>query len=143
MASTVAKLEQEVMTLRQIINGLTMTVDSHWAVYQADKLEMQREIKEYFQNGMKPQTTAKPEEHKREEPWRLPLEQFLSWREGIKQDWTDSGNSRVGQRLARHLKRSSGHAEGQLYIDWCARVGRPSVKAWWISRGFKEIPEGL
>jgi len=143
MASTVAKLEQEMMTLRQVINGLTMTVDSHWATYQADRLAMQREIKEYLQSGLKPQ---QQEEHKpelRAEPWRLPLEDFLSWREGIKQDWSDNGNSRVGQRLARNLKRSSGHAEGQLYIDWCGKVGRPAVKAWWISRGFKEVPEGL
>jgi uncharacterized protein YoxC len=126
----------DALTLRQEINAVRMTEEAHWATVQADLLKLKQEVSVYFTEQVK-------QEPQRTDPWRMPLEEFLGWRDGVKADWSDNGNAKTGQRLARALKRSSGHAEGQLYINWCGTVGRPAVKAFWIARGFKEIPEGL
>lgn len=97
-----------------------------------------------FLNDDKPQGAPKPQENQGQmDPWRMKLEDFVGFRDGCKADWSDNGNARVAQRLSKHLKRTSGHAEGQLYINWCEKVGKPVVKAFWSSMGFSDIPEGL
>jgi hypothetical protein len=95
-----------------------------------------------FLNGDKPAAPTQPKQEVLD-PWRMRLEDFVGFRDGCKPDWSDAGNARVSQRLAKHLKRTSGHAEGQLYINWCDKVGRAVVKQYWSSMGFSEIPGGL
>lgn len=148
MAATVkelsARLDQEVLSLQQRINAVSMTQETHWATYQADLLNLRQEIAAYFKSGAStPHSEPEQREETRTEPWRMPLEDFIGWRDSVKADWSDNGNARTGQRLARALKRTSGHAEGQLYINWCGKVGRTAVKAFWIARGYREVPEGL
>jgi hypothetical protein len=142
-AITVRELEKEVIVLRQIINGVQMTVDKHYADNRAEFLRLQREIENYFRGVVETHTPTNAPANNRTEPWRLPLEEFVSYREGVKQDWSEGGNARVGKKLAAALKRTSGHAEGQLYMDWCKQVGRAAVKAFWIGRGFDGVPSGL
>ena len=143
MAATVKELATEVTELRQALNQVSMTVDTHWASYQADLLTLRQEIKSYFKSANQVGETHPASDNKRTEPWRLPLEEFVAMKNDIKPDWSDAGNAKTGQRLAKYLRRSSGHTEGELYIRWCGKVGRPAVKAFWLSRGFSEVPEGL
>jgi len=148
-----AKIEQMHTELSQRIVAVVLTVDKHWSEYQSDRLSMRQQIAEYMNGTL--QTSSKPhapraedahipgDETGRGEPWRLPLEEFINWKQGIEQNWEPNGNARVGQRLAKALRRTSGHAEGQLYINWCGKNGRAAVRAFWISRGFDSIPDGL
>jgi hypothetical protein len=141
-------LDQKLTELQQQINGLSMTVDSHWATVQADVLTLKQEVGVYFNTTPTPAprheaSPVKAPVETRAEPWRLTLEEFINFKSDCHINWDDNGNAKVAQRLARSLRRSSGHAEGQLYINWAKQNGRASVKAFWISRGFSEIPEGL
>ena len=137
----ITKLEADALELRQHLNALSLTVDSQKAQFDADLLSVRTWMSS---STTQPTSTATPpQETLRSEPWRLPLEQFVGWKTGIEQNWEPGGNSRVGQKLAMCLRRNSGHAEGQLYINWCNKMGRAAVKAFWISRGFSNIPDGL
>lgn len=138
----VAVLKQDQLSLRQSLNAVAAALDRYHTEHLQHKLEVHnelRDIRAWFTNS-KP---AAQQEETRTEPWRMALEDFITFRDSCKADWNENGNAKVAQRLARALKRTSGHAEGQLYINWCAKVGRAAVKAFWISRGFAEVPEGL
>jgi len=149
MAATVkelnAKIEAIETSLRQDISQLRLTEDSHWGEYQAGVLALTNEVRAYFKALTEEygEVPEKKTENNRTEPWRMKLEDFLGWKSSVKADWEPNGNAKTGQRLAKALSRTSGHAEGQLYINWCAQVGRDAVRAFWISRGKTEIPEGL
>ena len=143
MAATVKELAAEILMLRQELNNVRLTEDSHWAQYQADLLSLRNELKVYFDTKPATEAPKAPTPVTRTEPWRLPLESFKGFEAQTKANWEEGGNAKTGQKLARVLKRSSGHAEGQLYINWCTRVGRPAVKEFWLSKGCSEIPDGL
>jgi hypothetical protein len=85
-------------------------------------------------------------------PWRLELEAFLEYKEDVECDWSDGANQKVGQALAIACGRGSGHAEGQLYIEWRDSVEPETVLAFWNSVGHYDrdgthhktgIPPGL
>jgi len=137
-----ARVEAHVLDLSQRIAGVALSEQEHWTQTQERLLKLRQEVTEYF-NGTLRTTAEKPTMEMRHEPWRLPLEQFVNWKSGIEQNWEPNGNARVAQRLAKALARTSGHAEGQLYINWCDKAGRAAVKTFWHSKGFDEVPEGL
>lgn len=138
--ATVKELEGKIERLQQNVNAVAAMVDKNWSTYQQDFMTLRQEVQAYFSTSQREERTSQPTET---EPWRMELRSFIEWKANVKQDWTDMGNARIGQRLARALKRSSGHAEGQLYLNWCAKVGKPAVKAFWKSRGHEDVPNGL
>jgi hypothetical protein len=76
-------------------------------------------------------------------PWHLPLEEFIAFREECEADFSVGGNQQTGRALAVVLKKSSGHAEGQLYINWRNSVSADEALAFWKTLGCESIPEGL
>lgn len=156
--NTIKELAAEMLKLRQELNAVRITEDSHWATYQADLLGLKQELKKFYSetveyiavDPLKQNRFGKPAvDHPpivsdtRTEPWRMPLQDFIAWKSDLKADWAEHGNAKTGQRLAKFLKRTSGHAEGELYLQWCAKVGETTVRTFWRSKGFEAIPEGL
>jgi hypothetical protein len=125
------------------VHTLRTTEDSHWGEFQASLSELKNEVRAFLNSKPAKVESAAPHKDVRNEPWRMSLAEFIDYKDDVEADWDDNGNAKVGQRLAKALKRVSGHAEGQLYIDWCKSVGRDKVRAFWIGRGKTEIPDGL
>lgn len=74
-----------------------------------------------------------PTRHNRDEPWRLSPQAFA--------EYSCEGNAKniaAAKWLMKRLGRSTGHNEGQLYLDWAARVGDVEVSHFWKSRGFEQ-----
>lgn len=172
--NTIKELAAEMLKLRQELNAVRITEDSHWATYQADLLGLKQELKKFYSEAVeyvtvdplkqnrfgKPAVDRPPvvsthpsenaydeaadeEEEQKKGPWRWARRKFLPWKDSVKGDWAEYGNAKTGQRLAKFLQRPSGHAEGELYLQWCAKVGETAVRTFWRSKGFDAIPEGL
>jgi hypothetical protein len=87
-----------------------------------------------------------------EGPWRLELNEFLTFKATVDCNWEVGGNAKTGQALAVACGRSSGHAEGELYLQWRGSVEEGTVLAFWESVGWYDrngthhkhgIPPGL
>jgi hypothetical protein len=144
MVATVKSLEAEVLELRQLLNGVVMTADTRHATYQQEFMAIKQEVKSYFDS--KPMIT--PRETQRAKPmpqeWRMSnVRDFLNWRADQVPEKGELGNIAIGDRLKEELGRDCGWAEGQLYLNWCRRMGKQHVAQFWASRGFEGIPEGL
>lgn len=143
MAATVKELEAKVRELQQQIAGLTLTIDKRHGEYQNEFLQIKQEVKSYLNAG--PTQQQQPQRPKpMPQEWRMTnVRDFLNWKASVVPEKGDGMNIDVGDRLKKALDRDCGWAEGQLYINWCARVGREYVRKFWESRGFDDIPEGL
>jgi hypothetical protein len=141
MAATVKSLEAEVLELRQLLNGVVLTMDSRHAAYQEEFLNIKREVKSYLTD--QPQATP-PRNKPMPQEWRMnSVRDFLNWRADQTPEKGELANIAVGDRLKEELGRDCGWAEGQLYINWCRRMGVAHVTRFWVSRGFDGIPDGL
>lgn len=141
----IEKLEDEVIALKLALNEAIARLSEDQAINFVSllrKIEGQKpEVEKYVRpNREKAQQAGL---HNRDEPWRTDKPTFDKMQAETTPNWEINGNARVAQRLAKHLNRTSGHTEGQLYLNWCEQVGVAAVKKFWIGRGFEGTPEGL
>lgn len=139
------KLEGEVTTLKLALTEAIARLSEDQAINFVSLLRKIEGQKPEVEKYIKPNREKAKQQglHDRDEPWRTDKPTFEQMQKETPPNWDINGNARVAQRLAKQLNRVSGHTEGQLYLNWCEKVGSAAVKKFWIGRGFEGTPEGL
>jgi hypothetical protein len=120
------------------------TLAQYRSEYQSGLLKVTEEVRQFLTDRKVDEETNGNKLVPMIPEWRMStVRDFINWRATQKPDKTEGGNIAVGDALKAALKRPCGWAEGQLYINWCARTSQAEVLRFWQSYGYDAIPEGL